>query len=46
VNMPIENRLCAEAIAGGEFNSFQPVSHDFYKTIIEMRNELKKARRG
>lgn len=46
VNMPIENRQCAEAIAGGEFNSFQPINHEFYKTIIEMRSELKKARRG
>ena len=46
VNMPIENRQCAEAIAGGEFNSFQPINHEFYKTIIDMRRELLKARRG
>lgn len=46
VNLPLENPACAQAIAGGEFNSFQPVGHDFYMPIIEMRRALLKARRG
>lgn len=46
VGLPIENRDCAEKIAGGKFNSFQPINHDFYMPIIEMRRELQKARRG
>ena len=46
VNLPIENRDCAQAIAGGEINGFQPISHDFYRPIIEMRRELLAARRG
>lgn len=46
VSLPLEDRECAQAIAGGEFNSFQPVGHDFYKPIIEMRRELQAARRG
>lgn len=46
VNLPLEDRACAEAIAGGKFNSFQPIGHDFYKPIIEMRRELLAARRG
>ena len=46
VNLPIEDRACTAKIAGGELNSCQPVSHDFYKPIIEMRRALLKARRG
>ena len=46
VNLPIENPDCAQAIAGGEINGFQPISHDFYRPIIEMRRELLAARRG
>jgi len=46
VSLPLEDRACAEAIAGGEFNSFQPIGHEFYTPIIEMRRELLKARRG
>ena len=46
VNLPLEDRACAEAIAGGKFNSFQPIHHEFYKPIIEMRRELLKSRRG
>ncbi|MFX4222565.1 MAG: phosphonate ABC transporter substrate-binding protein [Thalassobaculum sp.] len=46
VSLPLEDRACAQAIAGGEFNSFQPIGHDFYKPIIEMRRELQAARRG
>ncbi len=46
VNLPIENPDCAQAIAGGEINGFQPISQDFYRPIIEMRRELLAARRG
>jgi phosphonate transport system substrate-binding protein len=46
VSLPLEDRPCAEAVAGGKLNGFQPIGHNFYKTIIEMRRELQKARRG
>lgn len=46
VNLPLEDRECSEAIAGGKINGFQPIGHDFYKPIIEMRRELLASRRG
>jgi len=46
VNMPLEDPDCAQAIAGGEINGFQPIGHDFYLPIINMRRELLKSRRG
>ncbi|MDF1792266.1 MAG: phosphonate ABC transporter substrate-binding protein [Thalassobaculaceae bacterium] len=46
VSLPIEDRDCAEAVAGGKLNGFAPIGHDFYKPIIEMRRELLAARRG
>jgi phosphonate transport system substrate-binding protein len=46
VSLPLEDRDCAESIAGGKFNSFHPIGHDFYVPIIEMRRALQKARRG
>lgn len=46
LDLPERDRACFEAISGGEAIGFEPIGHDFYERVIEMRRQMTDSRRG
>jgi phosphonate transport system substrate-binding protein len=40
IDLPEQHQSCFEAIAGGAALGYQPVDHELYRTIIDLRREL------
>ncbi|MEM7043908.1 MAG: phosphonate ABC transporter substrate-binding protein [Pseudomonadota bacterium] len=46
LDLPERDQACFEAISGGKAIGFEPIGHDFYERVIEMRRQLTDSRRG
>lgn len=42
IDLPEEHRSCFEAIAGGGAVGYEPVGHELYQTIIDIRRQLER----
>jgi phosphonate transport system substrate-binding protein len=40
LDLPEQNHGCFESIAGGAALGYQPVDHELYRTIVDLRREL------
>ncbi len=46
LDLPERDKPCFEAISGGKATGFEPIGHEFYERVIEMRRQLTDDRRS
>ena len=46
LDLPERDQSCFESISGGKAIGFEPIGHDFYERVIEMRRQLTDDRRS